>query len=201
MGKREAAVEDTRERVIAAARETFSGGSFHRATLDDVAHRAGVARATVYYQFASKLGLLDAVIAAALEPRMALLRRARSHPDAAVALAVYIRAVCRFWESEAELLRNAYGLAAIDPDAAAVIARYDDTRREMLVWLVKRLSDQQMLREGVTQRRAVDVIWLLTSFRSFDHLYTRSGLSMRAAAGVLRELAETMLAPRARASG
>jgi len=62
LGRREASVEETREKVIAAAHEVFSEAGFYRANLDDVAKKAGVARATVYYQFKSKFGLLEATI-------------------------------------------------------------------------------------------------------------------------------------------
>ena len=40
----------------------FAGTGFHRASLDEIARRADVARATVYHQFGSKLGVLGAVV-------------------------------------------------------------------------------------------------------------------------------------------
>ena len=46
--------------MLTAARAVFSDTSCFRASLDDVAAKAGVARATVYYQFKSKFGLLEA---------------------------------------------------------------------------------------------------------------------------------------------
>jgi hypothetical protein len=66
------------------------------------------------------------------------------------------------------------------------------------MWLAKRLDDQGHLREGMTQRRATDVLWLLTSFRSFDQLNSRAELPVDEAAGLLNELAETILAPASR---
>ena len=59
----------------------------------------------------------------------------------------------------------------------------------LLAALVTRLHDQGRLRSGVTQKHAVDLLWMLTSFRSFDHLYTGSGLPTRAAAAMLGDLA------------
>ena len=82
LGKREAVIEETRERIIEAARELFGKSGFYGVSLDDVATRAGVARATVYYQFESKFGLLDAIIAAIIQ-RVGLERAQRASPVAA----------------------------------------------------------------------------------------------------------------------
>src|SRR6266496_2704183 len=62
IGKRAAGVAETRSRVVAAARAVFAEDGFHRAAMEEVARRADVARATVYYQFGSKLGLVEAVL-------------------------------------------------------------------------------------------------------------------------------------------
>jgi AcrR family transcriptional regulator len=199
LGKREAVVEETRERIIDAARQLFSESGFHAVTLDDVARRAGVARATVYYQFESKYGLLDSVCMHTLQVKKAEgLRVAREHEDALAGTHQYVNEVCRFWSGDVMLFRNVYGLAAIDPEAAKLFDGYDDRRRELLMWLAKRLDDQGHLREGMTQRRATDVLWLLTSFRSFDQLNSRAELPVDEAAGLLNELAETILAPASR---
>ena len=200
LGKREVLVEETRDRVIAAARELFSDAGFHSVTLDDVAKRAGVARATVYYQFESKYGLLDNVIVNALQIQKAEgLQRAREHPDALSGMRMYIVEVCKFWDADRTLFRNVYGLAAIDAEAAALFDGYDDRRRELLTWLAKRLEDQGYLRPGVSQRRATDVLWLLSSFRSFDQLHTRAQLSLDDAAALLNDLAATILSDEAKA--
>ncbi len=40
----------------------FVEDGFYSATVDEIARRADVARATVYHQFRSKVGVLEAVI-------------------------------------------------------------------------------------------------------------------------------------------
>lgn len=195
LGRREVTVDETRERVLSAATEVFADSGFFRATLDDVAAKAGVARATVYYQFKSKFGLLEATIAHVLEssPGVESMRKAREHPDAVEGLRLYMQEVCKFWVHDFVFFRNVIGLAAIDPDAAKATDQYDLRRRELLVWTVKRLEDQGRLRDGISQRQALDTIWLLTSFRSFDHLYARSGLSVKRCAALLTGLAQSVV--------
>jgi AcrR family transcriptional regulator len=199
LGRREAGVEDTRDRVINAARETFSEAGFFEASLDDVAKRAGVARATVYYQFKSKFGLLEAAIEGTLAnaPRERV-RSALERPDPVDALRAYVREITRFWSHDYDFYRNVIGLASVDPEAAKAVDQYDFRRREPLVFLVKRLSDADALRTNITQKQAVDTIWLLTSFRSFDQLNSRGGLSIKRATDLLLGLADGVLAERLR---
>jgi AcrR family transcriptional regulator len=190
LGKRQADVQDTRERIVAAARELFGQGGFHSVSLDDVAKAAGVARATVYYQFESKSGLLDAVIASIIE-RVGTERaqHAREHPDAALGVRLYVTEIVTFFSSEEVLLRNLHGLAAIDPETSGVFGQYEARRKDVLAWLVKRLDDQGKLRPGVSQKHAVDLLWMITGFGSYDQLCSRSGLSVRATALLLSDLA------------
>jgi len=203
LGRREASVEETRENVILAAREVFSEAGFYRASLDDVAKKAGVARATVYYQFKSKFGLLEATIDYVLEhaPGRERMRKARDHADPVTGMRMYAGEMCKFWAHDDVFFRNVIGLAAVDPEAAKAVDQYDYRRREQLVWLAKRLEDQGKLRPGVTQKQAIDTIWLFTSFRSFDHLTTRSGLSVKKAAALLQDLADGILVESARTRG
>src|SRR5437868_652736 len=62
LGQRQTTIEQTRARIVAAARELLATpGGIAGFTIDAVAAQAGVARMTVYNQFASKIGLLEAL--------------------------------------------------------------------------------------------------------------------------------------------
>src|SRR5262249_56620917 len=62
LGQRQTSVEQTRARIVAAARELLATpGGVSGFTVDAVAAQAGVARMTVYNQFGSKRGLLEAL--------------------------------------------------------------------------------------------------------------------------------------------
>lgn len=197
LGTRQQQIDDTRARVLESAHALFSDPGYHQMTIEELARHAGVARATIYHQFASKLGVLEALmVELAVSSAAMRIRRVREHTDAAAALGLYVPEVCRFWGAEHSLFRHLFGITAIDPDASKLIDTYDGRRRELVTWLVKRLADQGYLRTDMSQRAAVDIVWLLTSFRSFDHLRRRSGLSARAAGASLAELASTILKDR-----
>jgi AcrR family transcriptional regulator len=62
MDARHAAAQETRSRILdASLRLLGSDDGVTAFTIDSVAREAGVARMTVYYQFTSKQGLLEAV--------------------------------------------------------------------------------------------------------------------------------------------
>jgi AcrR family transcriptional regulator len=60
LGQRQAATEQTRARILAAARDLLmSPDGYARSSIEAVARRADVARMTVYHQFGAKIGLLN----------------------------------------------------------------------------------------------------------------------------------------------
>jgi AcrR family transcriptional regulator len=61
LGNRAETVEQTRERIIDATRDLLAREGYPHGPVDHVARVADVAMATVYYQFGSKKGLIEAV--------------------------------------------------------------------------------------------------------------------------------------------
>jgi AcrR family transcriptional regulator len=59
---------DSRERVVTAARASFSEHGYEGASIADIAARAGVAEGTIYTHFSSKRELLEQVIRTFYEP-------------------------------------------------------------------------------------------------------------------------------------
>src|SRR5438552_6529596 len=119
LGQRQVAADKTRSRILKAAREQLEKeASF---SLDAVARRADVARMTVYYQFGSKAGLLEALFDdLAARGGMAQLRAAFARPDPLEALAELIAVFCRFWASDRLVIRRLQALSVLDPDFEAV---------------------------------------------------------------------------------
>jgi AcrR family transcriptional regulator len=106
------------------------------------AQRADVARATVYYQFRSKTGLLEALCDALAERGgMAELSRAFSASDPDDALRLLVSAFARFWGTDRLVMRRLRALAALDPDVAGVITARDERRRQALKTLLDRRDD------------------------------------------------------------
>jgi AcrR family transcriptional regulator len=192
LGARTAAVADTRARVIAAARDLFADGGFHRASLDEIARRADVARATVYHQFGSKLGLLGAVVEdyerrAGLAGLAALIETAP--PDRLVPEVV--TAGCAYWATDPALARAVIAFAVTDGAAGDLLAGHDAGRLQLLTRMVDRLAEAGRL--SCSPAQALDTLWLVTGFAAYDELSRGRGMSTAAAAELLTGLAEARL--------
>src|SRR5262249_20338293 len=116
LGQRQTAGEQTRARIVAAARELLAApGGFSGFTVDAVAAEAGVARRTVYNQFGSKMGLLEALFdELAARGLVARLRAAFVRPEPREALDELIAAFGGFWHSDRVVIRRIRGLASLD---------------------------------------------------------------------------------------
>jgi AcrR family transcriptional regulator len=180
-GKRAASTAATRRAVIDAARDLLADGSWSAFTLDAVAARAGVTRATVYNQVTSKAGLLDAVLTDLAERAgMDRLLTTTRSMTATQARTFVVEQTCRFWHAERAVLRPLFGLAAIDADIAANLARREQWRTDQLDALLERLmgrdhgEGQEQQRDGDESRLTRDVVLAglraVTSFAAYDAL-------------------------------
>src|ERR1051325_5493626 len=104
---RTAAAAEKRNRVIkAAARFLREEESMTAFSLDAVAKAAGVTRLTVYNQFGSRRGLLEAVFDdIARSGRLARLNDAIANPDARRGLDALIEIFCDFWSGDPAVSR------------------------------------------------------------------------------------------------
>ena len=168
LGKREEVIDQSRRRILDATRALLGVASAYPGfTVDAVARRADVARATVYYQFGSKAGLLEAVCDDLAEAGgMADLARVFTNSAPDVAIHGFITAFAGFWAADRIVMRRLRALATLDPDVGAVIAARDQRRREGLVVLVSRLPGSA----GAAADQAVQMLHALTSFETFDTL-------------------------------
>src|SRR3569832_2056444 len=143
LGRRQADIDKGRRRIVDAARDLLAESEHYTAfTVDAVAKRADVARATVYYQFGSKTGLLEALCDALAERGgMDQLARAFTAPAPDDALRLLVTAFARFWGTDRLVMRRLRALAALDTDVATVITARDDRRRVALKTLLARRTD------------------------------------------------------------
>jgi AcrR family transcriptional regulator len=167
MGKRQEQVAESRRRVLDAARALLRDSDSYTAfTVDAVAKRADAARATVYYQFGSKAGLLEAICDDIAEAgQMSGLAGAFTQPDPEAALREFVVVFGRFWAADRVVMRRLRALAALDPEVEVVISARDDRRRTGLTVLVSRLDDALPENPEI-----VRVLYTLTSFETYDTL-------------------------------
>lgn len=164
--KRRAAAEETRRRILDAARALLADAAPSRLSVDAVAKAADVSRQSVYNAFGSKSGLLEALFDTLADRAGMDLAHAFTASDAAEALAGFAGTFCRFWASDRTVLRRLRGMALLDQDLERLLRRRDEMRRAALTELLRRFAD-------TPDDATVDVIWQLTSFETYDALATR----------------------------
>ena len=172
LGQRQAATEQTRARILTAARELLmTSDGFYGFSIDAVARQADVARMTVYHQFGSKVGLLEALSdSLAAHGGMEQLANAFRQPDPLDALDEYITVFGRFWQSDRLVTRRLRALSALDPDFEQVVRARDERRREGLRVIVRRLVEKYGRPAPEVFDEAVNVLYTLISFECFDTL-------------------------------
>lgn len=189
--RRAESAAQTRDRILAAARESLRNGPLGAVRIDEIARQAKVARSTVYVLFGSRAGLFDALATDLLE-RAGFERIGSTFrlPDARVAVLDSLEAAAHVYASEPELARSILALAATDPDAAAAVRRFEHGRWPGMRKLAGRLEAQGYLRADVPRDEGAQILWVLTSFATFDQLFRERGLSAAATAKRLQAMAE-----------
>jgi AcrR family transcriptional regulator len=171
----------------------MTSDGFYGFSIDAVARQADVARMTVYHQFGSKIGLLEALSdSLAAHGGMEQLANAFRQPEALDALDEYINVFSRFWQSDRLVTRRLRALSALDPDFEQVVRTRDERRREGLRVIVRRLVEKygKPVPEAVDEM--VNILYTLLSFECFDTLAgpTRS---IEEVASVVQRLARAVL--------
>ena len=172
LGQRQMATEQTRARILTAARELLlTSDAFSGFSIDAVARQADVARMTVYHQFGSKIGLLEALSdSLAAHGGMEQLANAFRQPDPIDALDEYIIVFGRFWNSDRFVTRRLRALSALDPDFEQVVKARDERRREGLRVIIQRLVEKYRKPAPEAFDEVVNILFTLLSFETFDTL-------------------------------
>jgi AcrR family transcriptional regulator len=173
MKARAESVEETRRRVLDAAREAILNGPTPAVTMGDVARRANVARSTLYATYGSHAGLIGAVVAdAGFRAGFVRLLELINLPDAAEGIRRFLPEAARMVGADSELTRRIQLLAQLDPEVKQALAVAERAKADGMLYQAGRLAEQGRLRPGVTVEDAARLLYLLTDFGTFDALRT-----------------------------
>lgn len=189
------ASEETRRRILDAVYQRLREAPAEAVSVDKVAKLAEVSRSTVYTVFGSRAGLFDALGMDLLQRGgFTDMVRAVLHPDAREGLRGGIRGNVLMYAAHRDVLRALFSMAQLDAEAVGgAVQRLERGRAEGMSGLAGRLAEQGVLRDGLTAAQAADVLWLLTSFDSFDLLYTGRALQPDRVVATLVSTAEHAL--------
>lgn len=172
MEKREALANETRLRILEAARQVLAQESEDALSMDAIARRADVSRLTLYYQFESRPGLLEALYDhLATRGGMQRMPEVFRESDPSVALEKLVSVFVGFWSSEQTAVRRLRAMAALDPEIAQGMNSRDARRFHIATEILKRKSAAEKKSYPEEQlKTTADVIVMLTGFATYDAL-------------------------------
>jgi AcrR family transcriptional regulator len=180
--------------VLDAAERLIRDGEFHSTTVEALAEKAGVSRATVFNRFGSKLGVLEALVERCFTgPEMRAIKEAVELEDPVAALEAMIEPSCAIWEAKGFIVEQLYAIVVLEPGAAALIDEVEAEQRFGLQGLTRRMARADQLRPGLGEARAAATLHMLTSLECFLRLRRAYGLSLRQTRDTIAELALTLL--------
>jgi AcrR family transcriptional regulator len=186
--------EETRRRILDAVAERMRQAPTEPLTLDQVAKLARVARSTIYLIFGSRPALFDA-FAKDLMARTgrAGLVEAVAHPDARRHMREGVAAACRMYAQDLAVYRVLFTMNHLDPASlGGAVEKLEQNRAGGMAHLAQRLAEDGALRD-VTVEQAVDMLWVLCSFETFDALHTGLSKSVDESVEVIVRMAEHSL--------
>jgi AcrR family transcriptional regulator len=174
---RQRQVEETRQRILAAARALFSHRGYAGTTVEAIAEGAQVSPKTVVAAFGSKREILAEVVNPVTlgGPYQEMVERLRAEPVPERRLALVANLTRRTYEEVATELELLRGAGAIAPELADIAQRVDQRRRDRQERLISFLQERGVLRGGLSPAEAADALWALTSFDLYRLLVLRRG--------------------------
>jgi AcrR family transcriptional regulator len=162
----------TRRRILDAALELITRGRGARTLLADVARSAGVSRQAIYLHFANRADLFLAVVRHADERRglPAAVQRIRDAPTGLMAVQEMIGLQARL---NPDVWPVARALEAVRREDEAAERSWQDRVENRLRGcraIVERLGREGSLRSGLDPDVAADLLWTLTSLRTWEDL-------------------------------
>lgn len=164
--KRTAQAHQTRLAVIEAARELFVSNGYGATTVDAIAARAGVGRATVFKCVGGKPALMRAAHHAAMvgrdDPRppheAGLADRWAGVTDGIPLLEVYVEVVTDVFEAVGPIHEAMVRAASESVELRDQLAELDRERHAASIRTAQLLKAD--LRPGLSTARAADILWL-----------------------------------------
>jgi AcrR family transcriptional regulator len=169
--RRQAQMQDTRRRIIDAAKRRFIERGYPATTLEEIAEAADTSLPTLYRLFSSKRALLksvldvsfggdDAPIAFGERPEV---QAARAESDPGALVRAFARIGRDFMDRSSPIMHIVATAAQVDPDAAQLM---DDMRQQRLTGqsrIVDALAELGALDPDLQVADAVDIAYVALS--------------------------------------
>ncbi|MGI8613888.1 MAG: TetR/AcrR family transcriptional regulator [Nocardioidaceae bacterium] len=170
MTHRQRQAQETKDRVVAAARTLMGLSGWGATTIDAIAREAGVAPQTIYAAFGNKRALLEGMREVMLRDSKIpeLMARAGAEPDGRRRLELWAELIRRQMETSYDVISIHRQAAASDPLVAADYRKVLDNRTRTFHRFVHDLRAD--LAHGVDERAATDILWCFSNEEIYREL-------------------------------
>jgi len=174
---REQHAEESRQRILGAARSLFLQKGYVGTTVDTIAEDARLSPKTVTAVFGSKLGVLAELLRPATfgQSYQHLLERIQDDPDPVQRVRLVAEITWQVYDARAPELNLLRGAASIAPELAELARQVEARRREMQEHLISYLINQGVLRQDLHPEEATDELWALTSYDLYHRFVVERG--------------------------
>lgn len=178
---RQRQAKETRQRILAAARELLASKGYARMTVEAIAEAAEVSPKTVSAVVGSKTAILAQLVSELVNPDtfathiQHLLDQLRTIQEPVQRLKLVVQITRRVYESlfsEFELLRTD-GVVVLE--LADLAQQIEARRHQRQAYLIADLHEQGALHHDLSPEEATDVLWSLTSYDMYRLLVMKQG--------------------------
>lgn len=176
---RQAQAQATRSAIIQAAKTLFLLHGFEKVTLSWIAKEAAVAVPTIYAQFRSKKGVLQALLAEALpqEKFEPLVKAVENEKDPRKKLQISAKMARSIYDAEKELaILMGQAMLSIE-EIQNEVKRKEERRFVRQGAGLQQMWKEGRLKEGLSFAQAKDILWALTGRDLYRLLVVERGWS------------------------
>lgn len=175
---RQRQAQETKDRVVAAARSLMARQGWAATTIDAIATEAGVAPQTIYAAFGNKRALLtgmrDVMLRDSQVPE--LMARAAGESDAARRIELWAQLVRQQMETSYDVISIHRQAASADPRVAVEYRKVLDNRARAFGEFVHGLRAD--LATGLDEHAATDILWCFSNEEIYRELVQERGWSV-----------------------
>ena len=174
---RQRQAQETKDRIVAAARALMAANGWAATTIDSIAAEAGVAPQTIYAAFGNKRALLEGMRATMLRDSKIpeLMAQAATEPDASRRLGLWAQLVRQQMETSYDVISIHRQAAASDPKVAADYRLVLDNRAHSFATFIHDL--RAGLAPGLDETTASDLLWCFSNEEIYRELVEERGWS------------------------
>ncbi len=174
---RQRQAEETRQRILAVARELLTTQGYVGMTMEAIAAAAEVSPKTVAAVVGSKREILANLVNpdafdAPIQDLLSQLRTGQEPEQRVKLVVLIIRRVYESLRTEFELLRTA---GVVDPELADLARRIEARRHQRQSYLITDLHEMGRLRHNLSPEEAIDILWSLTGYDLYRMLVIECG--------------------------